>query len=73
MWQVPNRADVAEVSADSAEIGADAAEVGADSAEIGANAAKIEPTRSVSACIGRHGRVRPQFKKKKKGTNAPFY
>ena len=65
-WQVPNRADAAEVGADSAEIGADAAEVDADSAEIGADAAKIEPTRSVSACIGRHGRVRPQFKKKKK-------
>ena len=51
-WQVPNRAD--------------AAEVGADSAEIGADAAKIGPTRSVSACIGRNGRVRPKFQKKKK-------
>ena len=59
-WQVPNRAD--------------AAEVGADSAEIGADAAKIGPTRSVSACIGQNGRVRPKFKKKKKkGANAPFY
>ena len=61
-WQGPNRAD--------------AAEVGADSAEIGADAAKIGPTRSVSACIGRNGRVRPKFKKKKKkkkGANAPFY
>ena len=55
-WQGPNRAD--------------ATEVGADSAEIGADAAKIGPTRSVSACIGRNGRVRPKFKKKKrcKGT-----
>ena len=54
-WQVPNRAD--------------AAEVGTDSAEISADAAKIGPTRSVSAvsaCIGRNGRVRPKFKKKKK-------
>ena len=57
-WQVPNRAD--------------AAEIGADSAEIGADAAKIGPTRFVSAvlaCIGqngRNGRVRPKFKKKKK-------
>ena len=64
-WQVPNRAD--------------AAEVGADSAEIGADEAKIGPTRSVSAvsaCIGRNGRVRPKYKKKKKkkkGANAPFY
>ena len=63
-WQVPNRADTAEV--------------GADSAEIGADAAKIGPTRSVSACIGRNGRngrVRPKLKKKKKkkGANAPFY
>ena len=32
-WQVPNRADVAEI--------------GADSAEIGADVAKIGPTRSV--------------------------
>ena len=52
MWQVPNRADAAEVGADSAEIGADVAEIG--------------PTRSVSACIGRNGRVRPKFQKKKK-------
>ena len=64
MWQVPNRADVAEV--------------GANLAEIGADAAKIGLTRSVSAvsaCIGRNGRVRPKFKKKKKkkGANAPFY
>ena len=47
---------------------ADAAEVGADSAEIGTDAAKIGPTRSVSAvsaCIGRNGRVRPKFQKKK--------
>ena len=44
-WQVPNRADAA---------------------EIGADVAKIGPTRSVSACIGRNGRVRPKFKKKKK-------
>ena len=54
-WQGPNRAD--------------AAEVGADSAEIGADAAKIGSTRfvsAVSACIGRNGRVRPKFKKKKK-------
>ena len=51
-WQVPNQAD--------------AAEVGADSAEISADAAKIGPTRSVSACIGRNGWVRPKFKKKKK-------
>ena len=54
-WQVPNRAD--------------AAEVGADSAEIGPDVAKIGPTRSVSAisaCIGRNGRVKPKFKKKKK-------
>ena len=51
-WQGPNRAD--------------AAEVGADSAKIGADAAKIGPTRSVSACIGRNGRVRPKLKKKKK-------
>ena len=51
-WQVPNRAD--------------AAEIGADSAEIGADAAKIGPTQSVSARIGRNGRVRPKFKKKKK-------
>ena len=51
-WQVPNRADTAEV--------------GADSAEIGAEGAKIGPTRSVSACIGRNSRVRPKFKKKKK-------
>ena len=47
-WQGPNRAD--------------AAEVGADSAEIGADAAKIGPTRSVSAYIGRNGRVRPKLK-----------
>ena len=54
-WQVPNRADAAEISA---------------------NAAQIGPTRSisaVSACIGRNGRVRPKFKKKKNGANAPFY
>ena len=54
-WQVPNRAD--------------AAEVGADFRRIGADADKIGPTRSVSAvsaCIGRNGRVRPKFKKKKK-------
>ena len=43
-----------------------AAEVGVDSAEIGYDAAKIGPTRSVSACIGRNGRVRPKLKKKKK-------
>ena len=41
-WQVPNRAD--------------AAEVGADSAEIGADAAKIGPTRSVSAETAESGR-----------------
>ena len=54
---------------------ADAAEIGADSAEIGADVAKIGPTRSVSACIGRNGRVRPKLKKKKKkkGANTPFY
>ena len=34
-WQVPNRADAAEIDADAAEIGADAAQ--------------IRPTRSVSA------------------------
>ena len=48
----------------------------ADAAEIGANAAQIGPTRSVSAvsaCIGRNGRGRPKFKKKKKKVqNAPF-
>ena len=61
MWQVPNRAD--------------AAEVGADSAELGTDAAKIEPTRSVSAvsaCIGRISLYRPkrpsqaEIQKKKK-------
>ena len=60
-WQVPNRAD--------------AVEIGADAAEIGADAAQIGPTRfvsAVSACIGRNGRVRPKFKKKKNGANAPF-
>ena len=41
-WQVPNRAD--------------AAEVGADSAEIGADAAKIGPTQSVSAETAESGR-----------------
>ena len=41
-WQVPNRAD--------------AAEVGADSAEIGADAAKIGSTRSVSAETAESGR-----------------
>ena len=54
-WQVPNRAD--------------AAKIGADEAKIGADAAQIGPTQSVSAisaCIGRNGRVRPKFKKKKK-------
>ena len=38
----------------------------ADAVEIGADAAQIGPTRSVSACIGRNGRVRPKLKKKKK-------
>ena len=41
----------------------------ADAAEIGADAAQIGPTQSVSAisaCIGRNGRVRSKFKKKKK-------
>ena len=38
----------------------------ADAAEISVDAAQIGPTRSVSACIGRNGRVRPKFKKKKK-------
>ena len=38
----------------------------ADAAQIGANAAQIGLTRSVSACIGRNGRVRSKFKKKKK-------
>ena len=41
----------------------------ADAVEIGADAAQIGPTQSVSAvlaCIGRNGRVRPKFKKKKK-------
>ena len=55
-WRVPNWADAAKIGADAAEIGADAAEIG--------------PTRSVSAvsaCIGRNGRGRPKFKKKKKG------
>ena len=54
-WRFPNQAD--------------AAEIGANAAEIGADAAQIGPTRSVSAvsaCIGRNGRVRPKFKKKKK-------
>ena len=54
-WQVPNRADEAKIGADEAKIGADAAQIG--------------PTQSVSAisaCIGRNGRVRPKFKKKKK-------
>ena len=40
----------------------------ADAVEIGADAAQIGPTQSVSAvlaCIGRNGRVRPKFKKKK--------
>ena len=41
-WQVPNRADTAEV--------------GADSAEIGADAAKIGPTRSGSAETAESGR-----------------
>ena len=58
-WQVPNRADAAE-------IGADAVEIGADAVEIGADAAKIGPTRSVSAVSACIGRVRPKFKKKKK-------
>ena len=58
-WPFPNRAD--------------AAEIGVDAAEIGADVAQIGPTRSVSACIGRNGLVRPKFKKKKKGANAPFY
>ena len=48
----------------------------ADAAEISANAAQIGPTWSVSAlsaCIGRNGRVRPKFKKKKKKVqNASF-
>ena len=58
-WQCPNRADAAQIGADTAEIGADAAEIG--------------PTRPVSACIGRNGRVRPKFKKKKKKVqNAPY-
>ena len=56
-WRFPNRADAAEIGADAAEIGVDAAEIG--------------PTWSVSACIGRNGRVRPKFKKKKV-QNAPF-
>ena len=46
-----------------------AAEIDADTTEIGADAAEIGPTRFVSAalaCIGRNGRVRPKFKKKKK-------
>ena len=57
-WQVPNRAD--------------AAEIGADAVEIGADAAKIGPTRSVSADsvrIGRIGLYRPsqaEIQKKKK-------
>ena len=54
-WQGPNRAD--------------AVEVGADSAEISADAAKIGPTRSVSAGVGRNGRVKPKFKKKKVQTH----
>ena len=47
----------------------------ADAAEISVDAAQIGPTRSVSAVlayIGRNGRVRPKFKKKKKVQNAPF-
>ena len=47
----------------------------ANAAEIGTDAAQIGPTRSVSACIGQNGRVRPKFKKKKKKKkvqNAPF-
>ena len=61
--------------ANEAKIGADAVEISADAAEIGVDAAQIWPTQSVSAvsaCIGRNGRVRPKFKKKKKGANAPF-
>ena len=37
----------------------------ADAAEIGVDAAQIGPTWSVLACIGRNGRVKPKFKKKK--------
>ena len=40
----------------------------ADAVEIGADAAQIGPTQFVSAvlaCIGRNGRVRPKFKKKR--------
>ena len=46
----------------------------ADVAEIGTDAAQIGPTRSVSACIDRNGRVWPKFKKKKKKKvqNAPL-
>ena len=53
-WQVPNRADEAEI--------------GADAAEIGADAAKIGPTRSVSAVSAESAetaRFGPKFKKKK--------
>ena len=59
-WRFPNRAD--------------AAKIGADVAKIGADTAQIGPTWSVSAGIGRNGRVRPKFKKKKKKKvqNAPF-
>ena len=60
-WRFPNRADAVEIGVDAAEIGADAAQIGL--------------TRSVSACIGQNGRVRPKFKKKKKKKkvqNAPF-
>ena len=55
-WRFPNRAD--------------AAKIGADVAKIGADTAQIGPTWSVSAGIGRNGRVRPKFKKKKKKKGA---
>ena len=57
-WQVPNRAD--------------AAEIGADLAEIGVDAAKIGPTRSISAETAESGR-NSKKKKKKEGANASFY
>ena len=47
-WQVPNRAD--------------AAEIGVDAAQIGLTRSVL----AISVCIGRNGRVRPKFKKKKK-------
>ena len=47
-WQVPNRADAAEVGADSAEIGADAAKIG--------STRPYRPYRPVSAETAESGR-----------------